>query len=297
MSPQLAAYLDGGPEALADPLVAAAAASRLRSCQMATSSEYAATVARLYKARMAVFSAQKAEFPLGLFAILKSNGSLRLIVDGRPGNMFFLDLPIEHTSGDAFAVIVVDEGYTLLASKVDLADYFHTILARSGVRPYFGLKPIRAELLAMKFGIEVSPELVDADGWTHPQLATCPMGWKPAPALAQAGNESVLYGAEGDGSELARAMPPVVRPSERLSSMRTPELASGDNLRCHSIIIDDLINFKTVPTSQAYAAAGATLSADVAAVCQRYEDVGAWVRLEKVADYSARQVVAGYQLD
>ena len=85
----------------------------------------------------------------------------------------------------------------------------------------------------MTFGIEVSPELVDADGWTHPQLATCPMGWKPAPALAQAGNESVLYGAEGGGSELARAMPPVVRPTERLSSMRTPELASSDDLRCH----------------------------------------------------------------
>ena len=252
LSPELAAYLDAGPEALADPLVAAAAASRLRSCQMATSSEYAATIARLYKARMAVFSAQKAKFPLGLFAITKSNGSLRLIVDGRPGNMFFLDLPIEHTGGDAFAVMVVDEGHTLLASKVDLADYFHTILARAGARPYFGLRPIRAELLAMKFGIEVSPELVDADGWTHPQLATCPMGWKPAPALAQAGNESVLYGAEGSGSELARALPPVVRPTERLSSTRTPELASGADLRCHSIIIDDLIKFKSVPTSQAY---------------------------------------------
>ena len=297
LSPELAAYLDAGPEALADPLVAAAAASRLRSCQMATSSEYAATIARLYKARMAVFSAQKAKFPLGLFAITKSNGSLRLIVDGRPGNMFFLDLPIEHTGGDAFAVMVVDEGHTLLASKVDLADYFHTILARAGARPYFGLRPIRAELLAMKFGIEVSPELVDADGWTHPQLATCPMGWKPAPALAQAGNESVLYGAEGSGSELARALPPVVRPTERLSSTRTPELASGADLRCHSIIIDDLINFKTVPTTQAHLPAGATLSADVAAVCQRYEDVGARVRMEKVADYSARQVVAGYQLD
>ena len=148
----------------------------------------------------------------------------------------------------------------------------------------------------MKFGIEVSPELVDADGWTHLQLATCPMGWKPGPALAQAGNESVLYGAEGGGSELARAMPPVVRPTERLSSMRTPELASGDNLRCHSIIIDDRIKFKTMPTVEAYAAAGATLSADVAAVCQRHEDV-ARVRLEKVADYSARQVVAGYHLD
>ena len=66
---------------------------------------------------------------------------------------------------------------------------------------------------------------------------------------------------------------------------------------CHSIIIDDLINFKTVPASEVPGPAMAELSADVAAVCQRYEDVEARVRMEKVADYSPTQVVAGYQLD
>ena len=296
LSPQLADYLEGGPEALSDPLVAAAAASHIRSCQMATAAEYAATVARLCRARMAVLSAQKSQFPLGLFAIPKSSGLLRLIVDGRPGNMFFLDLPIEFTCGDAFCAIIVDEGYTLVASKVDLADYFHTILARPGVRGYFGLRPVRAELLA-SHGIEVDPDMIDADGFTHPQLATCPMGWKPAPALAQAGNESVLYGSAGDGSELARELPPVLSPTERLSSQRTPELGSGANLQCHAIIIDDLIKFKTVPNHIADAPASGALSADIAAVCQRYADVGARVRMEKVADYSASQVVAGYQLD
>ena len=50
------------------------------------------------------------------------------IVDGRPSNVFFLDLPIEHSGGGAFAQIVVDEGYTPLVSKVDLADYVHIIL-------------------------------------------------------------------------------------------------------------------------------------------------------------------------
>ena len=34
-----------------------------------TEAEYVATLARLVKARMAVFSADKAEFPLGLFAL------------------------------------------------------------------------------------------------------------------------------------------------------------------------------------------------------------------------------------
>ena len=203
--------------------------------------------------------------------------------------MFFLDLPIEFTCGDAFCAIIVDEGYTLVASKVDLADYFHTILARPGVRGYFGLRPVRAELLASD-GIEVDPDMIDADGFTHPQLATCPMGWKPAPALAQAGNESVLYGSAGDGSELARELPPVLSPTERLSSQRTPELGSGANLQCHAIIIDDLIKFKTVPIHIADAPASGALSADIAAVCQRYADVGARVRMEKVADWRRWQI-------
>ena len=91
---------------------------------------------------------------------------------GSPSNVFFLDLPIEHSGGGAFVQIVVDEGYTPLVSKVDLADYFHTILARPTVRRYFGLRPVRAERLAA-LGIHVSPEHIDADGWTHPRCATC----------------------------------------------------------------------------------------------------------------------------
>ena len=105
--------------------------------------------------------------------------------------MFFRNLLIEHTGGNAFALIVVDEGCTFLVRKVDLVDYFHTISARPPVRPYSGLRPVRAERLAA-LGIQVSPEHIDADGWTHPQCATCPMGWKPAASLAQAGNDYVL---------------------------------------------------------------------------------------------------------
>ena len=117
---------------------------------------------------------------------------------GSPNNVFFLDLPIEHTGGDASALIVVDEGYTLLVSKVDLADYVHIILARPPVRRYFGLRPVRAERL-LAFGINVSPGHIDADGWTHPRCATCPMGWKPAPSLAQASNECVLMDRRAKG--------------------------------------------------------------------------------------------------
>ena len=130
------------------------------------------------------------------------------------------------------------------------------------------------------------------------------MGWTNAPALAQAANEAVLYGSAGDGSELARSLAPVVNPAQRLSTERAPSMEQGDQLRCHAIIIDDLMLFKTVATADLHES-GTPRSqkivndgkAEVATVCQRYLDVGARVRDEKVEDYAPRQVAAGYQLD
>ena len=133
-----------------------------------------------------------------MFAVLKANGMLRPIVDGRPGNVFFLDLPMEHCGGDDLCCIIVDEGHTLLVAKVDLADYFHTILVRAGLRSFFGLRPVRATALKA-LGVAVPPDAIDAAGWTHPRLCTVPMGWTNAPALAQAANEAVLYGSAGEG--------------------------------------------------------------------------------------------------
>ena len=88
LKPELAACLNGDADTLADPLVAALAARLARSYQSATEEEYEATVARFCRASMAELTATKAKFPLGLFAVLKSDGMLRPIVDGRPGNVF-----------------------------------------------------------------------------------------------------------------------------------------------------------------------------------------------------------------
>ena len=138
LTPHLAACLSGDPATRTDPLVAAVAAGMLRSYQLATDAEYAATIARFCRANMAGLTGNKARFPLGFFAVLEANGMLRPIVDGRPGNVFFLDLPMEHCGGDDLCCIIVDEGHTLLVAKVDLADYFHTILVRAGLRSFFG---------------------------------------------------------------------------------------------------------------------------------------------------------------
>ena len=62
--------------------------------------------------------------------MLKANGMLRPIVDGRPGNVFFLDLPMEHCGGDDLCCM---KG-TRYSSQKSIWPIFHTILVRAGLR-------------------------------------------------------------------------------------------------------------------------------------------------------------------
>ena len=58
-------------------------------------------------------------------------------------------------------------------------------------------------------------------------------------------------------------------------------MGRGDTLRCHAIIIDDLMMFKTVANRDVQTSAEAgDRSRDVSRVCKRYRDVGARVRDE-----------------
>ncbi|MEC9050886.1 MAG: hypothetical protein VX747_00395, partial [Actinomycetota bacterium] len=101
----------------ADPEESAAAAgfprsrSRPRSCHKAEPAEYAAVLARMHAAGMLELTAEQTEHPLGVFGVWKVAGEvLRLIVDGRPANVFFRTPEYEHTGGDSLARIQVDDG-------------------------------------------------------------------------------------------------------------------------------------------------------------------------------------------
>ena len=89
-------YMDAKPDALLSPLVGSIAAGLARSYQSATEEEYVATLARLYRARMCVFSAEVGVDVIGLFAQWKevpsasSEGSQRFLADGRRPNASFL---------------------------------------------------------------------------------------------------------------------------------------------------------------------------------------------------------------
>ena len=89
-----------------------------------------------------------------------------------------------------------------------------------------------------------------------PRLSNMPMGFVAAPAIAQGAHESVLYGAEGAGSDEARALAPALDPASRLSSRRQPEIDTPAAKKLHVIVIYDVLCFRQVPITSARHAEG-----------------------------------------
>ena len=233
LGPRLSPWMRAEPSAMLSPLVGGLAAGVTRSYQGASPAEYLRAVVRMSRNDMVIFSKYKSRFPLGIFAAWKIEGETqRMLLDGRPANAHFHTPPCEFTAGEDLVRIIVPEGYILLVARADLADYFHTAETDPAVRPHFGLRPVPAQALR-DLGVEVPPDAVDELGYTHPYCATIPMGWNAAPALAQGAHEAVLYGAQGEGSAVARSLDAVLDPAARFSSERVPALDSEHALRSH----------------------------------------------------------------
>ena len=72
------------------------------------------------------------------------------------------------------------------------------------------------------------------------------MGFGPSPGIAQGAHEAILYGAAGEGSELAQRLEPVLNPAARWSSEHVPELDSPAARTPHAVVVDDVLLFRQV---------------------------------------------------
>ena len=289
----LAAYANAEPPACKEHELAAQLLARAaRSCHRISPQEYAKLVARMYKCKMAELWPSPADFILGLFGRWKQVGtSQRLLVDARPPNCLFDNPRFVHTGGDSIARMQVAEDHDLEVAKADLKNYYHACDAPRPLRRFFGLRRVKASHLRAA-GVSVPSSLVDSRGYTHPRLATVPMGWSPAPGLSQGGHECVLYGSSGEGSEKARAMPPVLDPAARWSSEAVPELDSNAASAPHALVVDDLVLFRQRKRNRA-----PPKDTRLADACQRYSEVGLEAHPEKVHDFAKEQDILGYRLE
>ena len=301
VSSDLAHYGDATGDALEDPLVAELAAACTRSCHKAEPMAYAGVLRRMHDASMVEWTSQPSSHPLGLFAVWKKPNEIqRLIVDARPANSSFVKPPYEHTSGDSLARMQVAPGHVMTVAKTDLADFYHSCAVPRALQRFFVLRPVIASDLRA-LGIAVPDASVDEKGYTHPVLTTLPMGWGPAPGIAQGAHESILYGSKGEGSALTRSLPAVLDPAARWSCKRVPTLDTPAAAAPHVIVIDDLLLFRQVPADARNKHVGMDVAVAVTPCLQtildRYRDVGLHVKPSKVHDYATSQDLLGYRLE
>jgi hypothetical protein len=121
----------------------------------------------------------------GLFGAKKSDGLLRLLVDGRPTNNVWAPPPeTELPSPELLSKLEVPVGERVFVCKSDLDNYYHRLKTPDWMWPYFALPPVRASDVGL---CDLPPDTL-----VYPCLTTLPMGWSHAAALAQAAHEYIV---------------------------------------------------------------------------------------------------------
>ena len=127
------------------------------------------------------------------------------------------------------------------------------------------------------------------------------MGWGPSPSIAQLAHECLLYGTAGDGGPRAQELTPLLEPEGRWSSLRVPP--TGSRATTHSLVIDDLLLFRTVtqPPANDTTSPGVPprpVPSDdlIDAIRQRYTAVGLECREAKVHPFASTAEALGYAL-
>ena len=187
-------------------------------------SEYVKLVRRLVAHSMVQFTTSP-QVINGLFGVDKPDGSIRLIVDGRPANETFVEPPhVELPTPDLLPRLQVPANQSLYVAKSDLADFFYRFRIPEWMHPYFALPGIISDEIGLqdKFGSGVL---------VYPCLTVLAMGWSHSVYLAQTAHEHLLNTATR------------LQPCDRITH-------SSDllvNRMRHLVYIDDLLMFGTDP--------------------------------------------------
>ena len=118
-----------------------------------------------------------------------------------------------------------------------------------------------------------------------------------------------MYGEDGEGSEKAKNLKPVLDPAARWSSERVPEVDSAAAAAPHALVVDDLMLFrqrKRGRRRRRAARSSAALPAELMAndgdsrlvdAVARYAEVGLEAHPEKIHDFATEQDILGYRLE
>lgn len=178
------------------------AASGVRACYsdplLRHPKTFASLVKRLHACGLVSFSTVKPKCNTELFFVKKKSGLLRMVVDCRHSNCFFQDpLGVSLATGDALSRIELEPEGELCFASADLKDAFYHLELPEALRPYFGLRGVRACDIGLN---QISGQAVQWNQVVYPQLSAVPMGWTWALWLCQTLHERIVGLAGADDS-------------------------------------------------------------------------------------------------
>ena len=154
-------------------------------------------------------------------------GKVRLIVDMRKGNCFFVTPDaVELVCPTAIAQMHLDVDEVMVMSKADLDNYFYRCRIDEAYWPYFGLPAVRlGDLGLTKEELARSAPGMGEDELVHPVMCVLPMGWAHSPLIAQEAHEGLLSRAS------------ILQEKDRLRDSRP----WGGRRKVHFSYIDDTV--------------------------------------------------------
>lgn len=168
--------------------------------------EYGPLIRRMHDSNMLVFfeADWKPQLVInGLFGVYKDNDVDRVILDGRRGNLCYLDPdPVELPNPGVFGELILPQGGQLFVGTSDSDNMFHRLRLPSWMHQYFALPGVSSKAAG----------LPGPDRLVYPALQSCPMGFSWAVVIAQSVHVALLDQTPGHdiASRVRRGGPVVI---------------------------------------------------------------------------------------
>ena len=150
---------------------------------------YSSFIRRLVNLNLVEYSLEPPKESVGLFFVKKKSGQIRLIMDCRRSNCFFSEPDTTHlATGEAMSRMHVDSGSKLYTASADLQNAFYTMEMPEQLRPFFGLRSVRADAVGLT---TLNGRSLLPSSRIYPRVCVIPMGWKWALWWCQKVNERI----------------------------------------------------------------------------------------------------------
>ena len=196
------AMLYAGPQHLLLPPSEAqqrVSAARLRRPRvLAAPGQYLALVERMATIGMLTFTTSP-RCVNGLFGVPKGDDQIRLILDARRANCYFVDPPpVELPSPSHLATLRSVSPAPFYVAKLDLSNFYHQLVLPAWLWPYFALPALSMSDLhcLQRRGVSIQCLTNGHDGddaSVYPCCTTLPMGFSHSVFLAQSVHEHIIY--------------------------------------------------------------------------------------------------------